>query len=169
MDLWEEEAALGTLARRTHRGAWLLRVSRVGGTRVACGAAMLWSQVVGAPAGFALLASCCSLALCPAHQCQQVPTCAGRYLRPTRCLRPCVPCSRVPGLTRGPWIPGGLQAVGLGGFCSPPARVLVLPAGPVRLADLGGPSCRFLSSWVLPQEPPLAWGFLQELRAHWPG
>ena len=31
MDLWEEEAALGTLARRTHQGAWLLRVSRVTG------------------------------------------------------------------------------------------------------------------------------------------
>lgn len=92
------------------------------------------------------------------HQCQQVPTCAGRYLRSTRCLRPCVPCSRVPGLTRAPRIPGGLQAVGLGGLCSPPVRVPVLPAGPVRLADLGGPSCRFLSSWVLPQEPPFPAG-----------
>lgn len=92
-----------------------------------------------------------------------------RYLRPIRCLRPCVPCSQVPGLTRGPRVPGGLQAVGLGGSCSPPARVPVVPAGPVRLADLGGPSCCFISSWVLPREPPLAWGFLQELNAHWPG
>lgn len=73
MGLREEGAALGTLARRTHWGAWLLRVSRVGGTRVACGAATLWSQVMGTPAGFALLDSCCSLALCPDPPVPQVP------------------------------------------------------------------------------------------------
>lgn len=80
VDLQEEEAALGALARRTHRGPWLLWVSGVRGDQSGLQAATLWSQVVGAPASLALLGSCCSLALCPdapvpagTHLCQQVP------------------------------------------------------------------------------------------------
>ena len=80
VDLQEEEAALGALARCTHRGPWLLWVSGVRGDQSGLQAATLWSQVVGAPASLALLGSCCSLALCPdtpvpagTHLCQQVP------------------------------------------------------------------------------------------------
>ena len=60
---------------------------------MACGVDTLWSQVMGAPAGFALLDSCFSLALCPDTSASRYPpvlagTCAQPDALDPVCLAP---------------------------------------------------------------------------------